>query len=687
MLRWSIAFSGRHVSSAAHRQAWPRQSARFGLVGLGLLTTLATGLVATTSAQAAPTIVYPGQGTPNPEDAYVDTFPASSNNAPTTNPNGNGNAVPFAPAFFTTSDGFSGAYEGQDKIDFDNLINAISVGSDAISDLTRDNPGLGEDKNRDDVDDYVGTDPGGNGQDHIDWVARNAKLTQYNALVDQASANSDALSTFYENNPPDTSLATCADQLTPLSYGLSVAGFSTDLAGAVIEAATSPGSWFGLEVASNIIQGVGIGLNLGGIIVEGVANGLPNCEAVYTGSVETYANVVAKMGVNAFDGALNLGYTSADGLSNSYYNGITVGGGAVAGAGFGGDQASTDSASDIAIGNGSHAGDGSSDGMATAIGDGAQANGYRSTAVGAGAIADGEESTALGYNAHAIGDNAIAIGQSTAGGQNGIAMGNGSSSGNGNDNIAIGTGNSIADGIDENTALGSSITIVGGSQNTVLGTGHYVNGSGNSVIGDPDEIVGSNNQVSGDSNFVAGDNNQVIGTNNGTLTADGIVTGGETGIFGDYNQVLGSDNFIGTGTASLILATGSYNQIVGSQNTLTASVGGDAIAQQNGIFGTDNAVDGDYNFSIGDGNEITGLRNFIGGINNTQVGEGNIVLGTNNGNATETDYNTVIGHNNTGVVTNDNVVLGSGNTVTTGVDNAVIGDGSTVAGAQNVALG
>jgi hypothetical protein len=565
MLRLGNAFLGRDVSSAAHRQARPRQYARLGLVSLRLLTTLAAGLVATASAQSQETIVFPGLGTaPNPETAYTNTWPLpdGSTNAPTTNPNGNGAVVEGAPAFFTTSEGFTGGYDADQQAEFKGLYEGLRTNQENITAFKDGKPGIGRDSNSDGIDDWVGPNPNGNQQAQDEWEARKADLVQYNALLDQASDRTDDLSQFIADNPTDTSLASCADQLTPLSYGLSVAGFSTDLAGAIIEAATSPGSWFGLEVASNIIQGVGIGLNLGGIIVEGVANDLPNCEAVYTGSIATYANVVSKMGVNAFDGALNLGYTSAEGDSNSYYNGITLGGGALAGAGFGGNQASTDSASDIAIGNGSHAGDGSDDGFATAIGDGAQANGAHS----------------------------IAIGQSIADGTNGIAMGNGSSSGNGTDNIAIGTGNFIANSPDindpygNNTALGSSITIEGGSKNTVLGTGHYVNGSSNSVIGDPDEIVGSNNQVTGDSNFVAGDNNQVIGTNNGTGTLDGLFTGVETGIFGDYNQVLGSDNFIGTGTAAAPTTTGSYNQIVGSENTLTANVGLDDVAQQNGNY-------------------------------------------------------------------------------------------------------
>jgi hypothetical protein len=115
----------------------------------------------------------------------------------------------------------------------------------------------------------------------------------------------------------------------------------SDLAGAILEAATSPAAEFGVEVAANVIEAVGLGLNLGGQIVDGVANGLPNCEGIFTGTVETYANVVAKMGVNAFDGALNLGYIDDNGQSESYYDGITLGGGALAGAGFGGEKAET----------------------------------------------------------------------------------------------------------------------------------------------------------------------------------------------------------------------------------------------------------------------------------------------------------------------------------------------------------
>jgi hypothetical protein len=51
------------------------------------------------------------------------------------------------------------------------------------------------------------------------------------------------------------------------------------------------------------------------------------------------------------------------------------------------------------------------------------------------------------------------------------------------------------------------------------------------------------------------------------------------------------------------------------------------VNTQNGIFGSENAVDGDFNFSIGNGNQITGLSNFIGGNGNSQIGDGNIVIG------------------------------------------------------------
>ena len=99
--------------------------------------------------------------------------------------------------------------------------------------------------------------------------------------------------------------ATCAQQLDALSLGLDAASVGLGLAGTITEAV---GAVFVVsETPGIIIQAVGTGLHIGQTVVTGVQNSLPNCNAEFTGTVETWANVAAGQGVSAFDGAIMLG--------------------------------------------------------------------------------------------------------------------------------------------------------------------------------------------------------------------------------------------------------------------------------------------------------------------------------------------------------------------------------------------
>jgi hypothetical protein len=307
----NFGFTRRAAYAFSLKSRLGRVSLRAALLGrLTIILVAALALLAE-PAVAGSTIVGPATATTIPSsNAYCDNSSPNTNTtcAPTTNPNGDagGTAVPGAPVFVSTSDAIGGNTQDISKIKTATA-NAQSAASVLSQDQKAYTAAYGE------TNFAHFTQPphcSGNGCDDSQWNLWNKiQNTDKPNLKTAQDALNDATSNPPDPNP-DTSGATCADQLTDLNYGLGVAGFATDLAGSILEAATSPAAEFGVEVASNVIEAVGIGLNLGSTIVEGVQNSLPNCEGVFTGTVETYANVVSKMGVNAFDGALNLGYTT-----------------------------------------------------------------------------------------------------------------------------------------------------------------------------------------------------------------------------------------------------------------------------------------------------------------------------------------------------------------------------------------
>ena len=116
--------------------------------------------------------------------------------------------------------------------------------------------------------------------------------------------------------------------------------------------------------------------------------------------------VNAAQGISAMGGAITIG----DPNGTTYSSGITIGGGAISGAGSGGAQATTGDKDAIAIGNGANA----TTATSTALGTSANANSINSTAIGTGAQAVGSNSTAIGAGAVAIGNNSVALGQGSA---------------------------------------------------------------------------------------------------------------------------------------------------------------------------------------------------------------------------------------------------------------------------------
>jgi hypothetical protein len=205
--------------------------------------------------------------------------------------------------------------------------------------------------------------------------------------------------------------------------------------------------------------------------------GLPGCEGTFTGTVAVTAGgvnvsgdsifqgnvgitqslnvdnlnvntIMAAQGISAFGGAITIGDPSL----TTYSSGITIGGGAISGAGTGGLQAFTGDVTAIAIGNNAQATEvgslalglnSSATGVsAVAVGSGAFAASTNSVAIGAGAVA--LSSVAVGGGAQATGTNSTAVGDNaTASGNFSSAFGNNSVASAGN-SVALGNG-SVAD--------------------------------------------------------------------------------------------------------------------------------------------------------------------------------------------------------------------------------------------------
>ena len=195
----------------------------------------------------------------------------------------------------------------------------------------------------------------------IQAVMENDKLTR--------SEKEDKINKLVSNSMAGE-LGTCAQQLDDVLVGLDAASVATDVIGIIVEGIGAAVDSVG-EIPGIVIQGVGAGLHLGSVITTDVQNSLPNCNAQFTGTVETWANFAAAQGISAFGDKLTLG--NPDGVS--YAPGITLGGGSLSGAGEG-DLATTDNADAIAIGNGASA----SNANASAFGTGASATRSATTA-------------------------------------------------------------------------------------------------------------------------------------------------------------------------------------------------------------------------------------------------------------------------------------------------------------------
>jgi hypothetical protein len=227
--------------------------------------------------------------------------------------------------------------------------------------------------------------------------------------------------------------ATCSQQLDTLGIVAQGIAAGTDIAGLGAEIAAQAA---GVGPTQQAAEAAALGIQVVSKTASAVAYGaqvqqtmLPSCEQTFTGTVTvtnggvnvtggsifngnvgvvgslnasqnvTASQVHATQGISADGGAIWLG----DPNGTTYSSGITLGGGALSGAGTGGLQAFTGDVSSIAIGNGASAFSVNS----TAIGTNAKAGSVGGG--GANATAIGDNTTAAFANSAAFGNNATAV--------------------------------------------------------------------------------------------------------------------------------------------------------------------------------------------------------------------------------------------------------------------------------------
>lgn len=389
----------------------------------------------------------------------------------------------------------------------------------------------------------------------------------------------------------DVPVVGSADGAAP---GLDVAG------GALIAAGVQMGTLGGDSLASGVAKGLEVtglvaaaadaGVQTATQVMETYASSLPFCDSEFTGTVTADANINAKQGISAMDGAIWLG--NPDG--QTYQEGIALGGGALSGAGTG-DLAISDDADAIAIGNGAHAGDGN-----VAIGTLAMATGEDTTAIGSHAEAIADDATALGSHATASGTSATALGSyAVASGTSSTALGAGAQAFDSN-GISGGTnmtalGQAAIASRDNATATGQGAqasglassaygqgSVASAGQTTALGQGAVASSDNATVTGQGAQAGGVASSAYGQGSLASADQSTAIGQGarasgeNATATGQGARAGGDdSSAYGQDALALGDQSTaIGAGARA-----GYANSAAYGANARTT-----AVNQQ--VFGT-----------------------------------------------------------------------------------------------------
>lgn len=311
--------------------------------------------------------------------------------------------------------------------------------------------------------------------------------------------------------------------------------------------------------------------------------------ASVTGTVSA-SEMAASQGISADGGKIWIGDTNGA----TYSSGITLGGGALSGAGYGGAEAYT------------------GDPTAIAIGDAAQADQAGSLALGMDSAAAGVSATAVGSNAQADQTGSLALGfDAVASGVSGTAVGDGSQA-LADNTVAIGAGAVVMSGAGPGAFAGGTSVVLGGAGAVSIGDSNSASGNGAVAIGDPNVASGTGAVAVGASNMATGQGAVAVG-NLDSASGQGAVA------IGDQDNA--------TGVAAIAEGQGSNATADGS---IALGRGATADATNATAIGQGSNAEAADSTAIGPGATVG-----VGDVNSTAIGAGattsyshQIVLGT-----------------------------------------------------------
>ena len=419
-------------------------------------------------------------------------------------------------------------------------------------------------------------------------IDQNALNSQLNSIANDGSLSQDqkvaAINAAVNNATSSTAAASCADQLDPVVSGLSLTSDSLGIVGDIGEAAGAAELISDFEIPGIVIQTLGDSFGLASDITQTVQSNLPICDKEFTGTISADANIAASQGISADNGAIFLGNT--DGIS--YQPGITLGGGALSGAGAGGLEATTGDVNAIAVGN-----------NAFAALSGSIALGLNASSTAADAVAIGTSSTASALDSAAIGNVATASGVSaSAFGDHSSAAGQGS--------VAVGSHASASDFVD--IAIGDDAQ-ASSNQSAAIGAGSKASGLGSSAFGAQSDASGAFSIAAGDGSNASGASSVAMGNNANATKAGGIAVG--------LNASSTGVNAIAIGTGAV--ATGSVG------------IGAGAVASNGGAAYGDNAqaIAPSFGTAVGPNSSAVGDESVAGGYRASATGRGAVAVGAN----------------------------------------------------------
>ena len=386
--------------------------------------------------------------------------------------------------------------------------------------------------------------------------------------------------------------------LEQTSQNVAIAQTAADSVGLALEVAGLASSFVSSAgaVPGVTAQGVALGLGIADLFnqqtqinLANEQNGLPYCEQGFAGTISVSAggsnitgdsiynnnlgvaqnanvggNVTASQvhttqGISTNGGGIIIG----DPNFTTFSSGITLGGGALSGAGYGGKQAYTGDVTAIAIGNSARATSVNSTAMgtsatatatgATAFGASATASGVDAAAFGTSATASGASSVASGAGATASGASSVASGAgATASGASSVASGAGAMASEAS-SAAFGTGatasgaSSVASGASA-TASGAS-SVASGAGATASGASSVASGAGAMASEASSAAFGTGATASGASSVASGASATASGASSVASGAGATASGANSAAFGtgavaslSNQQVFGTAN-------------------------------------------------------------------------------------------------------------------------------------------------